>query len=85
MVKVGLEKAMPVDKVKKKLEKLLPKFTFTTGEEAGQPEENWLSINARRDGLEMAVNVARVTNSADVKSLAKYISRQWEGASNGNK
>lgn len=82
MVKVQFAEQMPIEKIKKKLEKRLPKYTFTTGEEAGQPKENWHSINASRDGLEMAINVARVTNSADVKALAEYIDRQWKGAKN---
>lgn len=83
MVKVEFKGQMPIEKIKNKLEKRLPKFTFTTGEEAGQPKENWHSINATRDGLEMAVNITRVTNSADVKSLATYIEKQWNGAKNG--
>lgn len=83
MVKVQFEKQMPIEKIKKKLEKLMPKFTFLTGEEAGQPKENWHSISANRDGLGLAIDVSRVTHSADVKALAKYISKQWEGRNNG--
>lgn len=83
MVKVEFKERMPIDKIKKKLEKQLPKFTFTTGEEAGQPESNWHSISAQRDGLALAIDVSRVTHSGDVKALAKYISKQWEGRHNG--
>ena len=79
MVKVAFEERMPMEKIKKKLSKQLPKFTFVTGEEAGQPKENWNSIGARRDGQELAVDCGRIVNSADVKALATYISKQWEG------
>lgn len=80
MVKVAFEERMPMDKIKKKLTKLLPKYTFTTGEEAGQPKENWNSISAQRDGLAMAIDCSRVVTSADVKSMAAYIDRQWKGS-----
>lgn len=70
---------MNVEDIKKRLEKDLPEFKFKTGEEAGQPERNWQSIQVTRDGVGFALDLKRVKNRADIRSVEKYITKQWSG------
>jgi len=68
---------MNVEEVKDYLETKLPEFTLTTGKEAGQPEQNWNSIQVLRDGLHIVYDVSKVEDKKAAKQLLKLIQAQW--------
>ena len=68
---------MEVNKIKEWLEKELPEFSFTTGEEANQPEENHNSIRIERDKQELILDVSKVDNDKALENLKVYIKDLW--------
>ena len=68
---------MEVNKIKEWLEKELPEFSFTTGEEANQPEESHNSIRIERDKQELILDVSKVDNDKALENLKVYIEDLW--------
>ena len=50
---------MEVDKIKEYLVEELPEFSFMTGKEANQPEENHNSIRIERENQELILDVSK--------------------------
>ena len=68
---------MEVDKIKEYLVEELPEFSFTTGKEANQPEENHNSIRIERDKQELILDVSKVDNDKALENLKVYIKDLW--------
>ena len=69
---------MEVDKIKEYLVEELPEFSFTTGKEANQPEENHNSIRIERDKQELILDVSKVDNDKALENLKVYIEDLWK-------
>ena len=68
---------MEVDKIKEYLVEELPEFSFMTGKEANQPEENHNSIRIERDKQELILDVSKVDNDKALENLKVYIEDLW--------
>ena len=68
---------MEVDKIKEYLVEELPEFSFMTGKEANQPEENHNSIRIERDKQELILDVSKVDNDKALENLKVYIKDLW--------
>ena len=69
---------MEVDKIKEYLVEELPEFSFMTGKEANQPEENHNSIRIERDKQELILDVSKVDNDKALENLKVYIEDLWK-------
>ena len=68
---------MEVHKIKEYLVEVLPEFSFMTGKEANQPEENHNSIRIERDKQELILDVSKVDNDKALENLKVYIEDLW--------
>ena len=69
---------MEADKIKEYLVEELPEFSFMTGEEANQTEENHNSIRIERDEQELILDVSKVDNDKALENLKVYIEDLWK-------
>ena len=69
---------MEVDKIKEYLVEELPEFSFMTGKEANQPEENHNSIRIERENQELILDVSKVDNDKALENLKVYIEDLWK-------
>ena len=69
---------MEVDKIKEYLVEELPEFSFMTGKEANQPEENHNSIRIEREEQELILDVSKVDNDKALENLKVYIEDLWK-------
>ena len=63
---------MEVDKIKDYLVEELPEFSFMTGEEANQPEENHNSIRIEKENQELILDVSKVDNDKALENKSVH-------------
>lgn len=69
---------MKFNEVKEYLEERLPDFTFTSAQEAGQPEELHTAIRITRDNKYLDIDVRKIDNKSQANTLVDYIKGKWK-------